>query len=377
MSETRIIPIVMPKWGLSMSEGKLGAWLKKPGDLIAVGDEILEVETDKISNVVEAGDAGKLRRIIGTPDTVYPVKALLAVLADDSVGEDEIDAYVAAFETPAAAGEGEGEAADRYAFLELPVGRIRYAREGSGPHAVVLVHGFGGDADNWLFNIGALAEDSTVYALDLPGHGQSTKALADASIGGLTATLAAFMDALGIEKADLVGHSMGGAVILRLAVEAPERVRSLSLICSAGLGSEIDAGYIEGFVRAGSRKELKPVLERLFVEPGLVGRQMIDELLKYKRLDGVQEALTALSGNLFADGRQSTVLRDALAGLSCPVLVVWGAQDRVIPMQHGQGLPATVRSETIEGAGHMVQMERSTQVNDLIGRHLAGTSRGA
>ena len=105
MTENRIRPIIMPKWGLSMSEGKVTGWLVKPGAKVKVGDELLEVETDKIASVVEAGDPGTLRRIIGEAGDVYPVKALLGVLADDDVSDAEIDAYVASYVMPAAEDE--------------------------------------------------------------------------------------------------------------------------------------------------------------------------------------------------------------------------------------------------------------------------------
>jgi len=81
MSDNRIKPIVMPKWGLSMKEGKVTGWLAEEGTRIDVGKEILEVETDKIAGVVEAADSGVLRRRVGTPDTVYPVKAQRFTLA--------------------------------------------------------------------------------------------------------------------------------------------------------------------------------------------------------------------------------------------------------------------------------------------------------
>ena len=370
MGEANITPVLMPKWGLSMREGILVEWLVDEGAEIAVGDEIMEVETDKIASAVEAADAGILRRRVGAAGETYPVRALLGVLAPEDVGDDAIDAYIAAYEVPADEG-GDEDSASQYEFVDTAAGRLRYARRGDDGPALVLIHGFGGDLDNWLFNIDALAQQARVFALDLPGHGQSTKQLGDPSLAGLAGVLQAFLDAVEIDRAHLVGHSMGAAVAARLACDAPDRVLSLSLIGAAGLGPEINADYIDGFVDAESRRELKPVLLNLFADSEFVSRSMVDDLLKYKRIDGVHEALQQLAASLFADGKQQNLLGTEIAELSIPTLVIWGAEDRVIPAAHAQNAGAA-RIEQIDGAGHMVQMEQASRVNALILEHVLG-----
>lgn len=365
MSDKRIIPIVMPKWGLSMSEGKLASWLMKDGDKIKPGDQILEVETDKIAGAVEASEGGILRRRIGQEDTVYPIKTLIGVVAEEDVPDADIDAFVGAYVVPAAE-EGEDEAAGpRYEFADTTAGRLRYIKRGSGDNTVLLIHGFGGDLDNWLFNADALAEAATVYALDLPGHGQSTKAVAEPTVAGLAKATLSFMDMMKIDKAHLVGHSLGGAIAMEVARQAKQRVKSLTLICSAGLGPDINMEYIDGFIASASRRDLKPVLENLFADSGLVSRQMIDDLLKYKRLDGVNEALSALRDGVFAGGRQAAIVADALSTSGSPALVIWGAEDKIVPSAHATAARGA-KVEIIEGAGHMVQMEQAGRVNGLI-----------
>lgn len=360
-----ITPILMPKWGLSMKEGKLSAWHVSEGDEIKAGDEIMDVETDKIANVVEAADAGLLRRRIGTEGTTYPVRALLGVMAPETVSDAQIESYIEAYEAPAATDEDGGDEGPGYLFADLPIGRIRYAHRPGEGTPIVLVHGFGGDLDNWLFNIDALAQAGPVYALDLPGHGQSTKAARPANLDTLVRALAEFMESMDIPAAHFAGHSMGGLVAGAFSARHAEKVTSITLICPAGLGPEINPDYIDGFVQAPSRKELKPVLAHLFDNKSLVSRSMVEDLLKFKRLDGVQDFLTELSSTLFAGGRQAHQVDETLAGSAIPLLVIWGEADAIIPPVHADSLSRAV-THIVHGAGHMVQMEQSSEVNHLI-----------
>ena len=232
----------------------------------------------------------------------------------------------------------------------------------SGQRAVVLVHGFGGDLNNWLFNHPALAAERRVIALDLPGHGESAKALQRGDLDELSETVLALLDHLDIAKAHLAGHSMGGAVSLNVARLAPQRVASLSLVASAGLGEAINGQYLQGFVTAANRNALKPQMVQLFADPALVTRQMLEDMLKFKRLEGVDQALQQLAGALADGDRQRHDLRGVLG--NHPALVVWGGKDAIIPASHAEGLEAEVL--VLPEAGHMVQMEAAEQVNQQL-----------
>ncbi|MDQ3947110.1 MAG: acetoin dehydrogenase dihydrolipoyllysine-residue acetyltransferase subunit [Actinomycetota bacterium] len=376
MSE--IHKLTMPKWGLSMTEGKVEAWLVEEGGEIEPGMEVADVDTDKISGSVEVppGVTGHLRRQVARTGDVLPVGALLAVVAEAAVPDEEIEALIAEFQStfvPEAAAE-EGPVGQD---VEVGGVRLRYVAVGEGERRVVLLHGFGGNKDNWLFNLEPLAEGRTVYALDFPGHGESDKRVADGSVAGLAATVAGFLDALGIDVADLVAHSMGAAVAMAVAVAAPERVRSLALLAPAGLGQEINTGYLRGFVGAQSRRELKPHVEKLFADPALVTRDMLEDLLKFKRLDGAQAALTTVLDGFIAGEGQASVLAEPVGGLGIPILVVSGSEDQVIPAGHSAALGGKAEVQVLEGRGHMVHMEAAGEVNRLLADHLRRASGGA
>lgn len=373
MSETKqIVKLGMPKWGLSMTEGTVVQWLVEEGTELNHGDEVVEVESEKINNAVEAPSAGVLRRQVAKEDDVLPVGGLLGVIADASVPDSEIDSYVEEFQASFVPEEAAEAAGPQPETVEVSGKTLQYLKtgEGDGP-PVLLLHGFGGDINIWVFNQEALAEAGRiVYSLDLPGHGQSSKDVGEGDIGSFVETVAGFMDEIGIEKAHLVGHSMGGAISASLALAHPERVASLVLIDSAGLGEEINADYIEGFIAANRRREMKSTLGLLFSNPDLVTRNLVNDELRFKRMDGVDEALRATADKIFPDGKQADV--PDLSGLEVPILVIWGQDDKICPVSHSENLPEAARVEVLEATGHMPQMEAAGRVNRLIGQFFDG-----
>ena len=374
MSED-IRAVTMPKWGLSMTEGMVAQWNVAEGTEVKTGDEIVEIETTKITNVYESPVSGTVRRLVVAEGETVPVQALLAVVAEPSTPDADIDAYIEKYQ--ADFGEWLATQADtgpEYQTVEVAGLNLRFLKlgEAEGP-PLLLLHGFGGDLNNWMFNYPTLAETHTVYALDLPGHGASSKGITAGDIATIATAVLGFMDTVGIGAAHLIGHSMGGGVALKLGLDHPDRAASLTLISPTGLGADINVDYIRGFVEASRRKEMKPVLSQLFADESLVSGDMVNEVLKYKRLDGVVAALKTVAAGAFAEGRQVLVLTDRLGELKVPAQCIWGGDDRIVPPEHAGALPAVIAVHTLAATGHMAHMEKAADVNRLIEEFVGGT----
>jgi pyruvate dehydrogenase E2 component (dihydrolipoamide acetyltransferase) len=367
-----IQPLVMPKWGLAMQEGTLAKWSAAEGDRLALGQEIMDIETSKIANVFESPVEGTLRRRVAQDGDVLPVGALLGVVADASVPDGEIEAYVSAFQDNFASAAKDEAPPPEPDIVEIDGRRMRYLKLGpaepSGRTPVVFIHGFGSDHAAWLFNHMAAAETRDAYAVDLPGHGGSAKTVGDGSAKTLAASVSGLLDHLGLDKVHLVGHSLGAAVAVLVAADKPGRVASLALIAPAGLGKAISGEFLDGFLREMRGKKLRPVLEMLVADPGLVTSDMVEDVLKFKRLDGAEAALTAIREANFKGSQQSVSVNQALAGLTMPVAVIVGAEDRVIPPDGAEALPPGATRTVVAAAGHIPHMERSGEVNQALAR---------
>jgi pyruvate dehydrogenase E2 component (dihydrolipoamide acetyltransferase) len=375
MTDERIVAVTMPKWGLSMQIGKITSWIVAEGDDVSAGDELADIETDKIAGTLEAASAGTLRRIIALVGEDVPVSGTIALIAPAAVSDDDLDALVQEARAVIDAGvSDEATSGPAVETTDIDGRKICYVGVGESGDVVLLVHGYGGDRGSWLFLQGPLAGRHRVYALDLPGHGTSSKDVGDGSVDTLADAVVGVLDAIGAEHAHLVGHSLGGAAAVVATARDPRRISSLTLIAPTGFGSAIGADYLRGFADAQTRRELKPLIGQLFADEGLVTRQVIDDLLAYKRLDGVDAALHALLGALLEGDKQRTDCTAALAAIcgAVPVTVIWGSADRIIPPAQAESVAGASR-HLIGGAGHMPHMERPAEVQAAIEETIART----
>ena len=150
----------------------------------------------------------------------------------------------------------------------------------------------------------------------------------------------------------------------------PERSATLSLIASASLGPEINATFINGFVRAARRREAVEVLNLLVNDPLLVSRTMVEDVLRYKRLDGVPATLARIAEEWFPRGVQREGLGEVVAGLKIPVQIIWGREDRIIPAAHAEALASRLPVHILEQTGHLPHMEKAGEVNRLLKRQI-------
>lgn len=368
MSNT-ITALTMPKFGLAMTEGKLASWTVSVGQSVQQGDELADIETTKITSSYESPAAGVLRKQVAEAGETLPVGALIGVLADAETPDVDIEAFIKNFhaENPqdaaatedASAGEPKQVTVGEHTLNVRDVG----TQEGT---PIVLVHGFGGDISNWLLTQDALAAERRVIAFDLPGHGASSKNVGTGTLAFLAGVVSELLQTLKIEKAHVVGHSLGGGIALTLLRDHPDQVASLNLLAPAGLGKDVNADFISAFVDSESSRDMKAVLQMLVYNKALVGRKMVDAVLRARRLDGARDALHVIAKACFPNGHQADDLHSVLVGAETPTQIFWGKEDEILSVSNAAGLPDVIPVTVYEETGHLPQLERATDVNKAI-----------
>ena len=264
--------------------------------------------------------------------------------------------------------------------------RLHYVVEGRGP-AVIFVHGLGGFAESWRHNVRPLANRATVYSVDLPGFGESAKPRTHYRLSYFASALRGFMDGLGIAQASLVGHSLGAAVSVTLALTHPTRVERLAVVGGVVPGCNYRPSWIYRLVAlrgvgellslGGSAKLYKAALARCFHAPD---RREVDFFVDYaytSRTDGVARAayLATLRDVRIDFETHCEDYRRALATLQLPVLLIHGRQDRVVPVEHCAEVAGALRHAAVrwvDACGHFPQIEHVEAVNGWLVDFLVG-----
>ena len=223
---------------------------------------------------------------------------------------------------------------------------------------LVLIHGAGGSHLSWPADIRRMV-GTTVLALDLPGHGKSS-GVGKQTTADYAREVIAFMDDIAIWKAVLVGHALGGAVALQLALLAPERVAGLCLL-SCAMRLPVAEAILESVTNAATHAQaLQTLLDGAFAQENTPGRAQFARLLAATRP-------AVLHGDLLASDRFD--VSAALGPLRLPALVICGTEDRVVPMNQARSLSNAIPDaafQTIDGAGHAVMWEQPRRVSALI-----------
>ena len=246
--------------------------------------------------------------------------------------------------------------------------RRAFVKVGKGP-AVLLLHGLGCDHTSWDEVIEPLSRRYTVIAPDLLGHGRSDKPRADYSIGGFANGMRDLLTVLGIDKVTVIGHSFGGGVAMQFAYQFPERTERLMLVASGGLGPEVSAGIrvisTPGFDQAMSLLTLPGIrhlgvagLRTLAAGPWKATHDL-DEVARifdgFKDKQARQAVRHVVRAVVDWRGQIVTMADRAYLTEEMPMWVVWGRDDRVIPVRHANNAAALAprsRIEVIPDAGH-------------------------
>jgi len=265
---------------------------------------------------------------------------------------------------------------------------MNFIEAGSGP-VLLLIHGMAGTCANWEAVIEPLAINHTVIAPDFPGHGSSAPGGGDYSVGALASVLRDLMLTLGHERATLVGHSLGGGVAMQFTYQFPEMVERLVLVSSGGLGPDVSpilrAAALPGaelFISAtaGVGTRVGSIVGRGLGLVGLRPNADVAEVTRgYATLTDPERRkafVATLRSVVGMEGQRVAALDKLYLADTLPVLIVWGENDPIIPVDHGREAHAQLPSsqlEIFEDTGHIPQQERPGRFIAVLERFLAET----
>jgi pimeloyl-ACP methyl ester carboxylesterase len=274
-------------------------------------------------------------------------------------------------------------------YLELHGDRIAYRDAGQGP-ALLLIHGMAGSSDTWREIIPQLSKKFRVIAPDLLGHGMSAKPRGDYSLGAFAVFLRDLLDELGVDRATVVGQSLGGGIAMQFAHQHRDYCERLVLIGSGGLGPELSP--LLRFLSAPGAELVLPVVAP---QPVLnlgekLGSWLTSAGIRSPRTGQMWQAYASLSDALTRRaflrtlrsvvdyrGQAVSALNKLHVAADLPTVLIWGDHDRIIPVAHAYAAHDALegsRLEVIEGVGHFPHVEAPLAVADILEDFIASTT---
>jgi pimeloyl-ACP methyl ester carboxylesterase len=277
--------------------------------------------------------------------------------------------------------------------IELHGRRVIYRVAGSGP-PIVLIHGMLNSSSHWRQVALNLAREHTVIAPDLIGHGDSAAPRGDYSLGAHAASIRDLLAAIGIDRATIVGHSLGGGVAMQFFYQFPQRVERLALISSGGLGREVTPTLrtaalpgvspllaltirprlVEAFAQVGARLRDRGVGAGVYV-------QAAARALRPLQSAGARDAFLHTLRSVIDVHGQRVSATDRLYLLEAlPTLIVWGERDNTIPLAHGRAAHAAIPHSsfrTLPRAAHFPHLEDPDGLSELLREFMRMTRPGA
>jgi pimeloyl-ACP methyl ester carboxylesterase len=278
-------------------------------------------------------------------------------------------------------------------FLDLHGDRVAYRDEGSG-EVLLLIHGMASSSEAWRELIPRLAKNYRVVAPDLLGHGQSTKPRGDYSLGAFAVWLRDLLDELGIARATIVGHSLGGGVAMQFIYQHPDYCERVILISSGGLGP--DVGWILRLLSAPGAEFVLPIIapSPVLKVGNKIGSWFTSTGMRAPRASEIWRSYSSFSDAPTRDaflrtlrsvvdyrGQAVSALNRLHVRSELPTLAIWGEDDEIIPVEHGHAAQAArpgSRLEVLPGVGHFAHVEAPNEVAGIIDDFMkATTDRGA
>ena len=244
--------------------------------------------------------------------------------------------------------------------------KIHYVEAGSGP-VVILLHGLGGNSQNWALNIAPLAQKFRVIVPDQIGFGKSDKPFIHYRVGTYVDYLDQFCKQLKIERASVVGNSMGGWVAAAYTVAFPERVERLVLVDAAGYAPPPNFDYrILYGLNPSTREGMKQVAAKVFYNKLFQSDALIDAAMAARITAGDGYTITSIIESIT---RGEDFLDNRVKSIKQPTLVVWGRQDGLTPLADGERFKKEIPNSTllvIEECGHVPQFEKAAEFNAAV-----------